>query len=230
MKIVEMIVFPKPKNIGKSSANAATCVGVFELSQLLRFRKFACKYSGGYKSFKCFPFQINMSLSINVQVHKNDAPESEQFQEGDFVEIVGLKSKPVWNGKSARIIGAFIKTIGRWPIQLTFGDGSKVTVKTRNLKILNSTTLRKSLTNALDDEMKTMEPELKGYRCPKCDAEISIQEASNCFYCKTNTKQSEWESGKQKGTRDSDGNLFVNGTPIWPILQNDQEIKFGSCN
>ena len=125
-----------------------------------------------------------MSFSINVESHKYDAPESEQFQEGDFVEIVGLKTNPSWNGKSARIIGEFIDATGRWPIQFTFGDGSKLIVKTKNLKILNSTTLSKSLTIALDDEMKQIEPELKDNRCPKCDAEISIQEANNCFYCK----------------------------------------------
>ena len=60
--------------------------------------------------------------------------EQDKFIKGDIVKIVGLKSKPHWNGKTATIIGKFIPDKKRWPIQINTGDKSKALLKTSNLR------------------------------------------------------------------------------------------------
>ena len=53
------------------------------------------------------------------------------------------------------------------------------------------------------------------YRCPKCDAKLlkGEIESGDCWYCKTNTKQSDWEQGNY--TKDAQGNWSKqDGTPI----------------
>eukprot|EP01084_Bolivina_argentea_P041866 77283_1 len=82
----------------------------------------------------------------------NQANESE-FGKGDVVKMVGLKSKPQWNGKLATINGPFNKEKGRWPIQISFGNAMRALLQTKNLKLVE----KKQLKNDSNDSINVVE-------------------------------------------------------------------------
>merc|ERR1712228_706375 len=119
--------------------------------------------------------------------------ESEKFMVGDIVLFQELKSKPEWNGKHATVIGPFVKKKKRWPVKSNFGHHDKILIKTQNLQIVKSTKMSEALSKQFDEiDIGPMD-----HRCPKCDAKLFKGEyKGGCYYCKTGTKQSDWEQGK----------------------------------
>ena len=59
------------------------------------------------------------------------------YHEGDIVLVHGLKSKPEWNGKKAKVIGEFQWQQARYPIQIIENTDQDLSalLKPINLKV-----------------------------------------------------------------------------------------------
>ena len=68
---------------------------------------------------------------------ENDDAEFNAFQKGDKVKILGLKSKPSWNGKVGEIAGHFSRKKKRWPIEVILDDDDGKERKKALLKAVN---------------------------------------------------------------------------------------------